>query len=480
MLTDEAEILLFCPKPQPASELLYKLSGILHPLGLGYIAGYLMQFGYRVKLLDNTVERLDKKFLADYMRNCRPKYVGISLYTGCLIDSLDFAKIVKDVSKDIVVIAGGPHASALPKYVLRHEYIDFVVKGEGEKTTLELITAIENKSDLTRVAGIIYRKNGNIIENASRRLIEDLDTLPLPAYELMPMNRYYLAPARCFTKGKAGSIITSRGCPQRCTFCSRAVFGKTVRYRSPEAVVDEIEYLIGKFGITELEIRDDTFTLNEARAIKICRLIQKRKLNILWNCCGRVDRTSDELFSSLHAAGCRAVFLGAETGSQEILDRLKKDITLRQIETAVRQCRKHRMFSLTSFIIGTPYETDETLQTTIDFARKTSPDFVSFCAFTPTPGSELFDDAVARGSLDIENANWENYQRLLLAPPPESISNFSKSKMLRWQRKAIRRFYFRPQYIIKRLTRISSLVALKQTLIGLYIVIRHQLRRIRI
>jgi len=476
---NKSDVLLVSPAPQSEVGLLYRLSGIVHPLGLGYLAGYLRKNEYVVDLIDNAIARLNEKQFREYLEISKPRYVGFSFYTGCLANAHDLARVVKKVDSRIIVVAGGPHASALPGDVFRNDAIDVVVRGEGEETLLSLLIAMDSKSGLETVDGISYRRGSEIMHNRPRDLIKDINALPVPAYDLFDIDKYFLAPSRRFTGGKAGSVITSRGCPQRCAFCSRAVFGRSIRYRTPENVVNEIENLVEKYGFTEFEIRDDTFTLDEDRAIAICDLIKARKIRILWNCCGRVNQVSDKLLSSLYGAGCRAVFIGAEFGSQKMLDFMKKDITLEQIETAIMQCKKHKLLSLTSFIIGAPGETEETVRETISFAKKIDPDYVSFCAYTPLPGSELFDEFVAKGEIDVENMNWEDCVRLLLVPPPYQIGNFPPRELVKWQKKALREFYLRPRYILKRLARLRTMQGALSAFAGLHVVVGHQLKRFK-
>lgn len=389
-MSSNLDLLLVVPGNPSTVDIVAGAHGVTPPLGVAYIAAYIRREGFKVKILDNNIEKLTIDGFKKYLGQVNPRYIGFSLLSFAVNSAFSLACTAKEVNKDITVIAGGPHASALPRDVLRHQAIDIVVKGEGEETMRELVHTMDSDGSLDKVSGIVYNDNGNIVENSRREFIADLESLPLPAYELLPMKSYYLAPSRRFTRSRVGSIITSRGCPYRCTFCSRAVFGHTIRYRSPESVVGEIKYLVDNFGVGELEIRDDTFTVDEARAIEICERIQKSNANIIWNCCGRVNHTSDKLFQALYRAGCRALFFGAESGSQRILQLFKKDITLEQIELAVRQCKKFGILSLASFIIGSPYETEDTVLETINFAKRLNPDFVSFCAFTPLPGLRTF------------------------------------------------------------------------------------------
>jgi radical SAM superfamily enzyme YgiQ (UPF0313 family) len=276
-----------------------------------------------------------------------------------------------------------------------------------------------------------------------------------------------------------GSIITSRGCPYQCSFCSKAVFGNGVRFRSPENVISEIQLLVRKYKTGELIFWDDNFNIDSNRTKKICELIIEQKLDIVWSCNNRVNLFSEEVCSALYEAGCRTVNFGVESGLRQARMDMKKDITSHDIFNAVSLCKKHKLAVSCSFIFGLPGETREQACQTLKFARELNPDYAIFCVFVPMPGSELFQKAVDGGLIDKENQDWERYVTLLSAAPPVMPSaGLSRGDLVALQKAVFRKFYFRGSYIRRHLSRIRSFNDLKTTFRGLYAILRHQIAHI--
>jgi radical SAM superfamily enzyme YgiQ (UPF0313 family) len=472
------DLLLVIAAPPQTAKFLTWSSGVTHPLGAAYIAAYVREKGFSVEILDNSLENLDLNAFREFIAKKQPLCVGFSTFTNSVRNSFLMAKEVKEVDPDIFVVMGGAHASALPYDTLKHPYVDIVAKGEGEITTAELLQAIRENKGFDDINGIYYKKNGQVIGNPEREPIKDIDSLPMPAYDLLPMKKYYLPASRRMGKGYTGSVMTGRGCPYRCTFCSRSVFGSKVRLRKPELVVDEIQHLVENYGVEEFLIWDDIFIIDKKRAIEICRLIKERDIKIIWSCSSRVDCVSDELFRELSLAGCREILLGAESGSQKILDLLHKDITLQQTEEAVRLCKKNNMLSFCTFVIGSEGETEETLRETLEFVKRIDPNYSIFCLLAPLPGSKLFDDAVQDGRVDLNNVVWDDYVSLLsTVPPPIQTSSLSKEQLVRWQKKIFREFYLRPSYIWRHIMNIRSFGHIYESFRGISALLGHQLHQ---
>lgn len=451
-------VILVIPHQPETANILSGPSGITQPLGMGYVASYLEREGFKVSILDNSIEGLNNEQFVAYVKDKNPLCVGFTVCTSSYNNALSLARLVKEVGNNIFVIMGGVQPSALPVHTLRNAQVDIVVKGEGEETFLELARAIGEGSDFGTIKGIVYKKGNAIVENPDRLLIADINALPLPAYHLMPMDKYTLPASRKMTPEKSASIITSRGCPYGCLFCSHnSIFKGKVRFRSPENVVSEIKHLVKEYHVGELLIWDDSFLLDKKRALEICRLMKKDRLNLIWSCSSRVDQISDELAEALYSTGCRLILFGAESGSQAILDTIGKRTTLEQIRNAVTICRRHKIMSFCSFILGTPAETEETAKETLAFAKKLDPDFAIFCIFAPLPGSLFFDRFISEGKLDIEKIDWDRYINLMSsAPPLMSASSLSDKRLVEIQKKCFREFYFRPYYILRKLKNIRS------------------------
>lgn len=471
---NRTDILLVVPHQPASAEILKGSSGITQPLGLGYIAAFLERSGAKVAILDNSIEELGPAGFKRKVMELRPFIVGISLSSSSHNTAMELARLAKEADSSILVAAGGSHASALPRQILESPHVDFVVRGEGEETSLELLKAVKEGTGLAAVKGLVFKSGGKVIENPERPPIQDIDTIPFPAHHLMPMGRYSLPASRRLTSAPAAAIITSRGCPYGCYFCSHNnVFKGKVRFRSPENVLAEIKHLHENFGAGEILFWDDSFLLDTDRAIKICRLIRKNGIKITWSCSSRVDHITDDLAREMRAAGCRLVSFGVESGSPEIRAKLNKGTDLAQIRRAVKICREHGLLSFCSFMLGSPGETEETAAQTIAFAKELDPDFAICCIFAPLPGSVFFDRFVREGKLDVSSINWDQYINLLSTTHPViAAGEISKDRLMELQKVFFRKFYFRPRYIFRRLTKLYSLQHLIQNLRGLRSILR--------
>ncbi|MDD5281775.1 MAG: radical SAM protein [Candidatus Omnitrophica bacterium] len=475
------DILLIIPHQPGTADILSGASGITPPLGAGYIASYLEKNNFSVKILDNSIERLNETEFRAYIKKVDPLYAGFSVCTSSYNNAVYMANIVKEINRDIKVIMGGVHASALPGEVLKNEAVDIVVKGEGEETTLNLLRALNKNEDLSKINGLVFRGADKLIETPERELIVNIDNLPFPAYHLLNMNKYSLPAQRRLTDKPCGAVITSRGCVYKCFFCSHnSIFKGKIRFRSVQNVIAEIKHLVADYKIGELLIWDDSFLLDRGRALEFCRLIKEEKIDIIWSCSSRVNQISDDLAKELYTAGCRLILFGAESGSQLILDSINKNTTLLNISDAISACRKNRILSFCSFILGTPQENEETIEETLRFVKKINPDFAIFCIFSPLPGSVFFDRFISTGQLDISKLNWDNYINLLSnAPPVISLCQISEKRLVLLQKKCFRSFYFRPKYILQRLKNIRSWGNFYQSWRGLLALARLQLNKFR-
>ncbi|MBU1998866.1 MAG: radical SAM protein [Candidatus Omnitrophota bacterium] len=470
------KILLIAPNNPQTTRFQMLTAGITMPLGLGYLASYLKAAGFDVSILDNSVENLSVKEVIARLSEYNPDIVGLSALTYAVPNALRLAKVVKEFNPSITVIMGGGHATALAEDLLRDKSVDVVVRGEGENTLLELVICLSNGNDLSGVNGIVYRKSNENIVNPCRELIQDLDSIPFPAYELLPVKKYFLPSSRCRTNRTLGSIVTSRGCVFRCSFCSRGVFGDEVRFRSPENVIEEIQLLVNRYKIGELIFWDDNFALDRERALKICKLMLEKKLNIVWSCNNRISLFSEEICRAFSEAGCRTINFGVESGSQAIRKQINKDFSSQDIFHAVRLCRKYKLAVSCSFIFGLPGEGMKEALETLKLAIELNPDYAIFCILVPMPGSELFDQAVREGLIDEEKQDWERYVTLLSAAPPViSLGGLSRDDLMVLQKMVFRKFYFRGRYIHDLLLRMHSFNDVKVAFRGIHAILRHQI-----
>ncbi|RLE09664.1 B12-binding domain-containing radical SAM protein [Candidatus Aerophobetes bacterium] len=414
------------------------------PLGLAYLASVLEREGHKVKVLDCPTLEYDLKDLEREIKGFRPQVMGITSTTSTIYDAYKVARLTKEINPKAVVVIGGPHVSFTAEQTLREcPFIDVVVRGEGETTTEELITCLEEGQPLEEVRGISFRKDEKVVETENRPFIENLDELPFPAYHLLPMDRYKVG------RHHFANIITSRGCPFSCIFCSSSqLCGKRWRARSPENVIEELKVLKYEYNISEVEFLDDTFTLNSPRAEKICDLMMRENLNLSWSASSRVNTLTQRLANKMRKAGCHTIYLGIESGSQKILDLIQKGTNLVQAERAVEILKGAKINVLGSFIIGIPGETIKSIKKTIKFAKKLNLNFAQFSICTPYPGTKLFDIARERGFLLTRD--WSKYT--ILDPVMKTPGILSK-ELKRWLLKAYLSFYLRPKFLLEQVKR---------------------------
>jgi radical SAM superfamily enzyme YgiQ (UPF0313 family) len=316
--------------------------------------------------------------------------------------------------------------------------VDVVVRGEGEETLLELAQNVSNPQALKKIEGITFRNNGETVRTPTRPYIHNLDELPRPAYKYFSLENY-----RLFGR-KMLPIMTSRGCPSQCSFCTTArMFGKAFRARSPKSIVDELEWLRDEHGADAFSFYDDTFTLNTKRAVAICEEIKNRKIGLPWDCQTRVSRVSTELLATMRDANCQQVFFGVESGCQKILDAVNKGTTVEQNHRAIKMAKDAGLFVAISVIIGYPGETRDMLIQTIDLVKKAEPDDVYICVATPYPGTEL-RRLVEEMGYEISN-DWGRYDT---TTPIFKNPNLS-AEDIRKLRTSFYNSFYSPKYVLR-------------------------------
>ncbi len=434
--------------------------------GLCWLASVLLENNYRAEIIDAPPLRLNNDELTKKIVKKNPKYVGISACTLDIFEASDLAEKLKSTRPDIVTIIGGAHVTGVPEETMeRFPALDIGVIGEGERTIVDLLDTLEEKNGkkLSEVDGIIYRKNGKILLTKPRSFIKDLDTLPLPAWNLLPdIKKYYSAPPWSMHSGRTATIVTSRGCPFECIFCDRKVFGHRVRFNSAEYVLNMIKTMHINYGISHFRISEDNFIIDKKRLRKICELLIKEKLNISWSCTARVDMINTEMLLMMKKAGCWSISFGVETGSQKIHDLEKKKITLEQIENAVQLTRKAGIRTISFNIIGHPLETIDTIKQTIQFNKKIKVDDFKIQFMVPFPGTELYQHAEKYGTLDKD---WKK-MGLLNKEPIFITYGLTKEELIKWNKKSFCSFYLQPRIIFSYFSQIRSYKELITIIIG--------------
>ncbi len=425
---------------------IYRITGMkAPPLGLAYLAAVLEEAGHKVKIIDTPTLEMEPDEWIREVKSWNPDIIGFSLLTPTAPRGYKAAKLVKEeLGDDIPVIAGGPHPSFMFEEALKNS-IDIVVIGEGEYTTKELIDTIEkhglDPDKLADVKGIAYKYDGKIHVTPPRPLITNLDKLPWPARHLLPMDKYTL-----FNKPiHIAHVMAGRGCPYGCMYCSTSYFwGRRVRYRSPQNVADEIEFLVNKYKVKQIVFVDDEFTLVKRFVYGFLGELKKRKLDIQFACGARVDHMTKQYMKDLYNNGCVVLYFGVESGNQETLDRIGKKITLDQARRVFQWVKELKGFATGSFILGFPWETIEDMKRTVDFAVELDPNYAQFTVLTPYPGTPLFKYAVEHNL--VEDWNWEHYTTIKPVMRGFSFTRDQLGKMIRY---AYRKFYLRWGFIYR-------------------------------
>ncbi len=411
------------------------------PLGLGYLAAYLSSKGVGFELFDERLEPLYDRTLQKLIAECNAGLVGISCATAFIYRGIDIARSVKKISRDIKVVLGGPHPTIMPDECLKHDEVDYVVRQEGEITLWELVKSLAGQMDLKDVLGLSYKKDGEIIRNPDRPLIHDLDTLPD-----FPFNIFRNRKDRYSFK-----VLSSRGCPQSCVFCSaRSVSGRKYRYRSAEKVVQDLETLVGEFGRKRIGFADDTFTANKMRVLRLCELIRERNLHkqASFFCTARGDTLDHEILGAMKAAGFRGISLGVESGSNRIMKVVKKGERVEDNVQAAKIAKEMGFKLRGSFIIGLPTETRQESLQTIRLALDLPLDYAMFNLPIPYPGTELYEIAKREGNQYIDFSNFDALEGLIKRQAIYVPAGRSEKELLKLQRRAYFRFYSRPRQVL--------------------------------
>jgi anaerobic magnesium-protoporphyrin IX monomethyl ester cyclase len=362
---------------------------IFIPLGISYLVAMLENSGYAVDVIDCQVLKSTQRELEGELMKLQPDVVGVTSATLTYEPALEIVRTAKQACPNCLTMLGGPHVTVMDEQALsENPEADIVVRGEGEQTMLEVahLASNSNLKNLDEVAGITFRKNGQIFRTHDRPFIQNIDSLPRPAHKHFQLSKYRIL-------GKTYlPIITSRGCPFQCTFClASRMCGRSFRARSPRNVVDELEWLRDTYGADAFAFYDDTFTFDRNRAVKICEEMKNRSVSLPWDCRTRVDRVSKEVLAKMRDANCQLIHFGVESGSQKMLDAMKKGTTIEQNERAIRWAKEVGISVAISVVVGYPGETTDMLRQTLDFIRRTEPDYVYMCEAVPYPGTELYD-----------------------------------------------------------------------------------------
>lgn len=432
----------FLNPPQTNSK--YKFLGVVAPsLGIGYMSAVLEQNNIDVDVLDASALELTYDEIGEEILKRNPDIVSISALTPTIGVALDSADKIKQVKPNTIIVLGGYHPTFEFQSVLEEESVDVVVRGEGEYTLLELVQTIENNGDLKKVQGLAFhdKTDNSLVVTPDRPIIENLDELPFPAFHLFPMEKYRILNITT----NVATIITTRGCPMQCSFCSSAALhGHKLRRRSVENVVDEVEMRLKEQNIDTIAFMDDTFTLNKRFVREYCSEIKRRGLKFWWGCTSRVDTLDEELLQTMKDAGCITIFMGVESADQQMLEKMNKNITVTKTENAFKLARKVGIRTIASCVIGMPEDTHKSINQTIDFVKKLNPNYALFSLATPYPGTRFYNETFKKNLIKIKD--WSKFT--LIDPVLETI-DCSSQELRKIQKKAFLKFYLRLGYLIR-------------------------------
>ena len=415
---------------------------IAPPSGLAQLAAILEEENTEVDIIDCNASGLDWFKLEEYIDKSQPDIVGATAITPFFNQALQVAELAKKVNPAIITILGGPHVTFTAEETLcQHPEVDIIVLGEGEQTLVDLIHCLQMHGDLSCIRGIAFRNGNKFIQTPSQALI-DVDKLPLPAYHLLPMEKYYF---NIF--GKFSTVLSSRGCPHRCTFCSEWRFwGAKWRPKQPKMVVDEIDLLHTKYGRECFWFGDDCFNASLEHVEGICNEIIKRGLNISWYYQGRADLVIEhqDLLPLMRQSGNLMTQIGIETSTNHELEKFNKHLTMEQIEEAIRLLKKHDIVVQGLQIIGTRTDNADSIAHKLRYMKWLDPDFPIFTMFTPFPGSDVYEEAKTNGWLEI--LDYSLYQMSYAVMPTEFLSRKQLTSLFQW---CFSSYYLDPIKIVK-------------------------------
>jgi radical SAM superfamily enzyme YgiQ (UPF0313 family) len=438
------------------------------PLGICYIAAVLEKNGINVSVIDAEAESLSYEQVIQRMERFKTNFVGITSTTVAFHRALELAKLIKEEKKDLFVLIGGPHISSIPMHAMAFDCFDAAVYGEGEYTTLDVVNAVKDGKSIKNIPGVVYRENGEVKLSERREYIEDLDELPYPARHLLPDKNLYNPPPMNYLKRPVLSVVTSRGCPNQCIFCDKAVFGNRFRFHSAKRIVDEIEFLIKEFGAKEISIVDDTFTVNKDRVFEFCRLMRERKVKIHWNARISENTVTKEMLVEMKEAGCWYLEIGVETGNLEVMKFIRKGTTLEKIREIVTWADKLGMVVKGFFIIGHEIDTEDTLKDTINFAKSIPLTDVVVTIMTPFPNTEAYNVAEKYGKF----IHKQDYSKFNAWEVVYVGNNLTEDKLKYYWKKMYKDFYFRPITVWRHLKHLRDFTALKRYMRGVKVLLK--------
>jgi len=448
-------------------KIVQKYFGVFPPLNEMWVAGIAEQHGHQCLIVDARTLLLTKSQVGDILEKFRPDIIGFRVTTYMFPDMREWARYLK-ARFNVPIIIGGYNLRVYPKESLVHPEIDFGCVNSALYTVPRLLAELESgRRRFDEVPGLVFKRNGEIIQTPNHDPPERFEDYPRPARHLVPNELYAEFPT---TRRNFTLMVTSKGCPMRCTFCEA---GRTpYDPRTPQQVVDEMEECQREYNIHEIDIFDYEFPMIRKRTLEICREIQRRKLDIIWACRSRVDTVNEEVLREMKAAGCHRIYFGIESVHQKVLDRVLKGITIDQVRETIRLCKKYGIMALGFFIIGNPGESEKMIYETVDFAKELDLDYVQFSKLLAKPGTSMWREMVASTGKDY----WRDWVLGLETdrPLPRHWTKLSNRDIDRIARKSYLKFAIRPWYLLKQTLLCGSFFEWRRKAGALFDMLFHQ------
>jgi anaerobic magnesium-protoporphyrin IX monomethyl ester cyclase len=441
------------PNPELPIEDVKKMVGAAPPLGMLYIATYLRENGVDTSIIDEAAQGYSLKKTVDWVKKEDPDILGFSTCSATGRKAALIAEKVKQENPNIKIVFGNFFATFNAERILKkYPSVDFIIRGEGEHTSLELAKCLETGGDLKKVLGINFRNSGNIISTPDRPLIKDIDSLPFPDRELLDVEYHNTTAGIVVAPKKFSSFVTSRGCVFRCRFCGCRRLARSLwRSRSVDNIMEEL-HLLSSQGYRQFLFVDDNFTLNPKRVIKLCQRLKREKVDIEFFAEGRVDHCPQDMLQEMVRANCRMIYFGIENGTQKVLDYYDKQTTPEQAMGAVKRARKVGIdVIVASFILGAPHETRQEIWNTLKFAQKLQVDIPQFNILATFPGTDIWEELKMQGLID-EEQHWET-GIMVSEVSPDAVPAEEIERMIH---EGYQRFFIRPDYIVKQLAKIAK------------------------
>lgn len=455
-----------------------QFGAVSEPLGLAYIAGYLEKASVPVRIIDAPAEHMSAEQVVSGILSGKEDIVGINILTTTFNVVKDLCQRIKIAIPQCCIVLGGPHSTVLPERTLEEiPEADIACIGEGEITMAAIVQCVDD-DDINHIEGICYRRKGRIQRNPDRPFIRDLDEIPPPARHLLPMDRYHLTASRVSGDSFCPTIIVARGCPFKCSYCSRT-FGRTFRAHSTKRIISEIKELIDTYQIQQINIEADTLTVKKTFLKDLCHALIGNKIHrkISWTCESRVDTIDAEMLKLMRRAGCWQISYGVETGSQRLLNLINKGVTLSQVESAFQMTKKSGISIRGFFMLGLPTETRAESMETIAFAKKIDPLWAQFTITVPYPGTQMFDELDREGKIQTYDwshyntwSGWKGDDQIPFVPEGRTIKELAEL-----QKMALRAFYLRPSVVWKFLKTVRSLTDVHKYFSGAMVLVKSAL-----